>query len=100
VIIMAGPSIGTWVKVRSKSGGTTPRVLANKYGGKWWAKQGEVITQSRYEQYKKLRADVRETEASAKADSGKPPEKIRMRKRVATEDKYGRRKMSSWEELP
>jgi hypothetical protein len=41
---MAGPSIGTWVKVRSKSGGTTPRVLAKKFGGGAY-QQGQVITQ-------------------------------------------------------
>jgi hypothetical protein len=53
---MAGPSIGTWVKVRSKSGGTTPRVLAKKFGGGEY-QQGQVITQSEYESYKKQRAE-------------------------------------------
>jgi hypothetical protein len=60
---MAGPSIGTWVKVRSKSGGTTPRVLAKKYGGGAYD-QGEVITQSEYEKYKQNRASQRDSEFS------------------------------------
>jgi hypothetical protein len=55
---MAGPSIGTWVKVRSKSGGTTPRVLAKKFGGGAY-QQGQVITQSEYESYKRQRADAK-----------------------------------------
>jgi hypothetical protein len=57
---MAGPSIGTWVKVRGKSGGTTPRVLAKKYGGGAY-EQGQVITQSEYNAYKERRADAKAT---------------------------------------
>jgi hypothetical protein len=53
---MAGPSIGTWVKVRNKSGRTTARVIANKFGG--GHKRGEVITQSEYNAYKKDRAEI------------------------------------------
>lgn len=60
---MAGPSIGTWVKVRNKSGRTTARVIAKKFGGGSYS-QGEVITQSEYNSYKDKRADAMKAEAS------------------------------------
>ena len=53
---MAGPSIGTWVKVRNKSGRMTARVIANKFGGGSY-EQGQVITQSEYNAYKEKRAE-------------------------------------------
>jgi hypothetical protein len=67
---MAGPSIGTWVKVRSKSGGTTPRVLAKKYGGGAY-QQGQVITQSEYESYKKQRAEGMKAEEASPQRTGR-----------------------------
>lgn len=60
---MAGPSIGTWVKVRNKSGRMTARVIAKKFGGGAY-EQGEVITQSQYEKYKQNRASQRDSEFS------------------------------------
>ena len=60
---MAGPSIGTWVKVRNKSGRTTARVIAKKFGGGSYS-QGEVITQSEYNSYKDKRAEGMKAEAS------------------------------------
>lgn len=57
---MAGPSIGTWVKVRNKSGRTTARVIAKKFGGGAY-EQGQVITQSEYNAYKERRADAKAT---------------------------------------
>jgi len=54
---MAGPSIGTWVKVRNKSGRMTAKVLAKKYGGGSY-QQGEVITQSEYRSFQKKRAEA------------------------------------------
>lgn len=55
---MAGPSIGTWVKVRNKSGRMTARVIANKFGGGSY-EQGQVITQSEYNAYKEKRAEAK-----------------------------------------
>jgi hypothetical protein len=66
---MAGPSIGTWVKVRSKSGGTTPRVLAKKFGGGEY-RQGEVITQSEYQDYKKVRASAQSSSSEGSQGKG------------------------------
>lgn len=61
---MAGPSIGTWVKVKNKSGRTTARVIANKFGGGAYS-QGEVISQSEYNDYKAKRAEAKNNEARA-----------------------------------
>jgi len=63
---MAGPSIGTWVKVRNKSGRMTAKVLAKKYGGGSY-QQGEVITQSEYQSFQKKRAEA----IAAGDDTGK-----------------------------
>lgn len=60
---MAGPSIGTWVKVKNKSGRTTARVLAKKYGGGSY-QQGEVITQSEYNAFKEKRAEAKSQETA------------------------------------
>lgn len=77
---MAGPSIGTWVKVRGKSGGTTPRVLAKKYGGGSY-QQGEVITQSEYESYKKQRAEAKSEETARSVTAEVVTEQPRRRSR-------------------
>jgi len=60
---MAGPSNGTWVKVKNKSGRTTARVLAKKYGGGSY-QQGEVITQSEYNAFKEKRAEAKSQETA------------------------------------
>lgn len=67
---MAGPSIGTWVKVRNKSGRTTARVIAKKFGGGSYS-QGEVITQSEYNSYKDKRAEGMKAEASGGGGGGR-----------------------------
>lgn len=79
---MAGPSIGTWVKVRSKSGGTTPRVLAKKFGGGAY-QQGQVITQSEYNSYKKDRAEAKKAETSASSGSGSGDRRQARQARIA-----------------
>lgn len=65
---MAGPSIGTWVKVRNKSGRMTSRVIPNKFGGAKY-EQGQVITQSEYNAYKAKRDDIKSEIAVGKAES-------------------------------
>lgn len=62
---MAGPSIGTWVKVKNKSGRMTARVLAKKFGGGEY-EQGQVITQSEYQSFQKKRAEAIASESPSK----------------------------------
>jgi hypothetical protein len=52
---MAGPGIGVWVKVKTKSG-VTPRVIPNKDGGGQYS-QGQVITQSEFNELRQKRAE-------------------------------------------
>jgi hypothetical protein len=60
---MAGPSIGTWVKVKTKTG-LTPRVIPNKDGGGQYS-QGQVITQSEFNELRQKRAGrLREKQSS------------------------------------
>jgi hypothetical protein len=74
---MAGPSIGTWVKVRNKSGRTTARVIANKFGGGSY-QQGQVITQSEYNSYKERRAKGMKAQSGSASGGGTPTRKERI----------------------
>ena len=65
---MAGPSIGVWVKVKTKSG-VTPRVIPNKDGGGQYS-QGQVITQSEFNELRQKRNQrLQEDRAGKPADN-------------------------------
>lgn len=67
---MAGPSIGTWVKVRNKSGRLTARVIPNKFGGGSY-QQGEVITQSEFQKVQEKRAKANKGDGGNQSLSNK-----------------------------
>jgi hypothetical protein len=64
---MAGPSIGTWVKVKNKSGRMTARVIPNKYGGGSYS-QGQVITQSEFQKVQERRAEAKKAKGEEPAN--------------------------------
>jgi len=72
---MAGPSIGTWVKVKNKSGRMTARVLAKKFGGGEY-EQGQVITQSEYQSFQKKRAEAIAQDSKGKKKDDSLPSKF------------------------
>lgn len=84
---MAGPSIGTWVKVKNKSGRLTARVIPNKFGGGGYS-QGEVITQSEFQKVQKERVsqmDARKRQLERKKERANEDELV-LRARGTTLD--------------
>lgn len=75
---MAGPSIGTWVKVKGKSGKTTAKVIPIKFGGGSYS-QGEVITQSEFKKVQQARAEAKQqpSKSSPSTTSNKPARKTK-----------------------
>lgn len=69
---MAGPSIGTWVKVRNKSGRMTARVIANKFAERNY-KKGEVVLQSEYNAYLDKRDRDKTTQSLSKSSAVNEP---------------------------
>lgn len=53
---MAGATVATWVKVRTKSG-VTARPISHKYEGGADYEKGQIITQSEYEAIKANRTE-------------------------------------------
>ena len=62
---MAGATVATWVKVRTKSG-LTARPISHKYEGGANYEKGQVITQSEYEA---IKANRKESEKSGKSNN-------------------------------
>lgn len=71
---MAGPSIGTWVKVKNKSGRMTARVIPKIWGAT--PPKGAVITQSQYLEAKQKGQDANRVAKNIDKKSGKREREI------------------------
>ena len=65
---MAGATVATWVKVRTKSG-VTARPISHKYEGGADYEKGQIITQSEYEAIKANRTEKKPTIAGKLAEN-------------------------------